>query len=99
MINFANSINCYDLYAEVMAYDKTITKDEYPHYYCGCASRRDGNYYHIPSQDILNEYYYLICAHGRYPDVLAGDMGNEYFIGKFNSIDDMINFRYKVESK
>ena len=42
--------------------------------------------------EIMNEYYYLMCMHGRYPDVLAGDMGNEYFIGKFSSLDDMIDF-------
>ncbi len=99
MINFANSINCYDLYAETMMFDKVITNDEYKHYYCGCASRRDGRWYQIPSNEILNEYYYLMCTHGRYPDVLAGDMGNEYFIGKFSSLDDMIDFRIKVESK
>ena len=99
MINYANSISCYDLYAEVMMFDKTYTEDKYPHFYCGCASRRDGNNYVIPSSEIVNEYYYLLCNHGRYPDVLAGDMGNEYFIGKFKSIDDMITFRSKVEKK
>lgn len=99
MINFANSINCYELYAETMMFDKLITKDIYPHFYCGCASRRDAYRYQISSWDIKNEYKNVICATGRYPDVLAGDMGNEYFIGKFSSITDMIDFRTKVEKK
>ena len=99
MINFANSINCYELYAETMMFDKLITKDVYPHFYCGCASRRDAYRYQISSWDIKNEYRNVICATGRYPDVLAGDMGNEYFIGKFTSITDMIDFRTKVEKK
>lgn len=99
MINFANSIDCYDLYAETMMYGKPVTKDLYPHFYCGCASRRDQNKYEITDNKIINEYMNVLCMAGRYPDVLSGDMGNRYFMGKFTSLDDMLTFKDKVEKR
>lgn len=96
MINFGNSINCYDLYAETMMKDETITKDIYPHYFCACVSRRDGKEYDYNDEEIINGYSKVLCMSGRYPDCLSNDLGNRYFIAKFEDFDDMKIFSRSV---
>ncbi|MCQ2776694.1 MAG: carbamoylphosphate synthase large subunit [Bacilli bacterium] len=99
MIDFANSVNFYDLYAQVMMNNKILNNPSFPHYFCSCSSRRDGKIYKYSDEDVLNKYKNFICMSGRFPDVLAGDMGNRYFIAKFDSYSDMIEFNEYVGLK
>ncbi len=96
MINFANSIDCYDIYAKVMAKSK-INIINLEKYYCACASRRDGVQYKRDERDIFERYN--ICASGRYAKVLSGAMGDKYFMCKFTNLEDMNSFFKFVCSK
>lgn len=99
LINFANSINCYQVWADVMAFDENRQKNDLQHYYAACASRRDEHRYVHSDEDILFKYYGKISAHGRYPKVLSGAMGDRYFMAKFNNMDEVNEYRDYCEEQ
>lgn len=99
LINFANSINCYQVYADVMAFDENRQDMSLTHYYAACASRRDEHKYVHSDEDILNKYYGKLCAHGRYPKVLSGAMGDRYFMAKFDNMDEVDEYRDYCEAQ
>ena len=99
LINFANSINCYQIWADVMAFDENRQKNDLQHYYAACASRRDEHKYVHSDEDILVKYYGKISAHGRYPKVLSGAMGDRYFMAKFNNMDEVNEYRDYCEEQ
>lgn len=99
LINFANSINCYQVYADVMAFDENRQKDEYQHFYAACASRRDEHRYLHSDDDILRKYYGKLSAYGRYPKVLSGAMGDRYFMSKFDNMDEVNEYREYCEAR
>ena len=99
LINFANSINCYQIYADVMAFDENRQKDTNPHYFAACASRRDEHQYRFSDEDILNKYKDYVCNHGRYPKVLSGAMGDRFFMAKFENMEQVEEFRQYCEAR
>ena len=96
MINFANSIDCYKIYAETLMGLKSNIPT-YEKFYCACASRRDGVGYKRNENDIFERFQ--ICASGRYAKVLSGAMGDKYFMCKFKSIEEIQKFNLFVTEK
>ena len=68
-------------------------------YYAACASRRDYCDYLASDEDILNKYPNNICTYGRYPDVLSGAMGNRFFMAKFDTLEEVEEFRKYCETR
>lgn len=99
LINFANSNDCYQIYADVIAYDENRSHNEYPHYYAICCSRRDNAEYVLKDEEIIEKYRNCICFHGHYPTVFTGAMGDRFFMAKFEKIEDALNFRSVVEQR
>ncbi len=100
MINFGQSVNTYQIYADVMCFDKIVNvKLDYPKFYCIYTSRRDQNSYVYSSAEIQEKYNNYITMSGRMSEALASAMGNEYFIAKFDDFDEMVKFREMVELK
>lgn len=99
MINFANSIDTYKLYAETLFKNSSDEQPKDRKFFCACASRRDGNRYLHTDEEIINKYKDKICMNGRYADVLSGAMGNRYFIAKFTSYDEVNEFKTFVGDK
>ena len=98
-INFANSSNVYQIYADVIAFDENRQKDENKHYYCAVASRKFGfNYFHS-EQEVLDRYYGKVCNYGRYPDVLSGAMGNLFYMAKFDTLEEVEEYKNFVEAR
>ena len=97
MINFANSIDTFKIYADILAFGENRQLSIGGHFFCACASRRDGVNYAFSDYDIYDKYQPFLCLCGRYADVLSGAMGNRYFIAKFTSEEDMEAFKNFVE--
>ena len=98
LINFANSADCYQIWADVMAFDEI--RHDYSgnkHYYAACASRRDNASYVYSDNEVLERYKDKMAAHGRYAPVFAGAMGDRYFMAKFETMEEMEEFRDFVE--
>ena len=99
MINFGQSVDTYQIYADIMCYDKIVNvKLDYPKYYCFFFGRRDRLNYKY-SYEQIKEKYPFIQMHGIMPEALSGAMGNEFFIAKFEDFKDLENFKNMVEEK
>ena len=95
MHNFANSVNCYEIYAQTIAGNKVVLPDN-KKYYCPCIGRRDFAQYFYSDEEVLRTFKNNVCWHGRYPDVLSGVMGNRFFMAKFDTIEEVNLFKEYV---
>jgi hypothetical protein len=81
MINFANSVDCYQIWADMVCYDALRHQDlNGPHSYCVYAGRRDFHSYLHTHEEILARYGVSLKMCDRMPDALALDMGNQMYV-------------------
>ena len=102
MLNFSQSTDMYQIYADMVAYDEVRHEYAGPHSYCVYAGRRDANRYRLSLSE-LEEY---AGTHARLftrmPDALAGTMGNQVAIACFNSlreVDDFVEKAFEPEKE
>ena len=99
MINFGQSVDTYQIYADIMAYNKIVNVDlSHPKYYCVYCGRRDRLKYKYTYDEIKKEYPF-IQMHGRMSEALAGALGNEFFIARFEFLEDLEKFKKMVHEK
>lgn len=98
MQNFGNSIDCYRLYAQVMAGNKPIV-NAFPKYYLPCGARRDNVQYFYSDDDVRRTYKNNICNEGRYPKVFSGVMGDYFFMAKFDTKEEVEIFHQYVNRR
>ena len=99
LINFSQSVNCYQIYADVMAFNENRQDMGLPKYYAACASRRDWVDYANSDDDIHKKYSDNLCNVGRYPDILSGAMGNRFFMAKFETLEEVEQFQEYCEAR
>ena len=99
LINFSQSFNDYQIWADIIAFNENKQDMSMPKYYAACASRRDFANYEHSDQEVLDKYYGKICNYGRYPDVLSGAMGNRFFMAKFDTLEEVEEFRNYSEQR
>lgn len=99
LIDFANSVSLYDIYADVICFDENKEDMNKQKYYAFASARRDGvNYVHSESE-ILETYKNNLCMHGRYPKHMATAMGDLYYYAKFTSFEEGKKFDTFVRSR
>ena len=79
MINFAHSIDVYQIWADMAAFDSRRTQYEGGDHFCAYASRRDGVQYRRSHQEVLERYGAQMAMCERMPDALSGAMGNQMY--------------------
>jgi len=100
MINFANSFDIYQLWADMVAYNKIKHSYNGDKYYCVYASRRDNIAYLHSNDEIYRNYNNCIVMHERMPDVLADAMGNEMYTAKVETMKQVESFvEYILQKK
>ncbi len=99
LINFANSVSCYDIYADCIAYDENRFYMDHPKFYAASCSRRFTSSYIHSKEEILEKYRNNICMFGDFPKALSDDMGDYYFVAKFKNKEDMFEFDRFVRGK
>ena len=99
LINFSQSVNCYQIYSDVMAFNENRQDMNMPKYFAACASRRDWVSYANDDNAVLDKYRNNVCASGRYPDVLSGAMGNRFFMAKFDTLEEVQEFQEFCEAR
>ena len=97
LINFSQSVNSYQIYGDVMAFNENRQDLSMKKYYAACASRRDFVWYKHSDQEVFDRYYGKLCNYGHYPYVLSGAMGNKYFMAKFDTLEEVEVFQEFVE--
>ncbi len=80
MINFANSVDCYQIWADMVCYDEVRHLDlNGPKYYCVYASRRDCHSYKHSHEQILARYGSRLKMCDELPLALRLDMGDKMY--------------------
>ena len=99
LINFSQSFNDYQIWADIIAFNENRQDLSMPKYYAACASRRDWANYEHSDQEVLDKYYGKICNYGRYPDALSSAMGNRFFMAKFDTLEEVEEFKNYSEQR
>lgn len=97
MINYACDSNVYQLWADMIVYDK-IKYQQIRKYASGFIGRRDHIQYAHTVKDIQKKYQDSILMVQRLPKALASAMGEEIIVARFKSEKDMLAFfKYSEE--
>ena len=99
LINYANSVDCYQIWADMVCYDELRhEKRDLPHHYCVYAGRRDCHTYKHSHEEILARYGRQMKMCDRVPDVLSLDMGNQMYVATLDTATERDAFvRYVQE--
>lgn len=101
MMNYANDINVYLIYANMAMYNEGLYTTDRP-YHCVYVGRRDkyAELYVNNSTAVYSKYGQAIVMHERMPELLGSAMGNEFYIARFKTkkeVKEFVNFVYKKE--
>lgn len=91
MMNFANDIDVYQIYADMV----TKGYSEYDHhrpYHCVYCGRRNGITYTHSHEDIISQYHFDLVMCERMPDILSGAMGNFTYTARFENMEQVDAF-------
>ena len=95
MMNYANSTDVYKIWADMIAYDSTLTGTG-AKYYCAFAGRREGRDYVYSEQDIRDKFGSELKIVGRVPKALSGAMGDFMYIANFSSKERLDDFYAEI---
>ena len=99
MINFAQSVDTYQIWADIICYNEIRNvKMDYPKYFCFYYGRRD-RYKYKYTYEQIKQTYPFIQMHEKMPSILSDAMGNEFFIARFEFFEDLLKFKEIVEKK
>ncbi len=88
MINYANSVDVYQIWADMVAFGKTYVDLNKQHYYCVYCGRRDGKNYIHNHDEIMERYGHRMVMRERMPEVFSQAMGNEIYCAKLDTPEE-----------
>ncbi len=91
MMNYANNIDVYSIYADMVTKGYSEYNRERP-YHCIYCGRRDGIVYRMSHEDVVNKYQFDLVMCERMPDILSGAMGNFIYTARFETMDEVNQF-------
>jgi hypothetical protein len=92
MINFAGSVDLYQIWADMVAFDENRHQYGGDKHYCVYCGRRDNVPYQHSPENINEAYAGQMKLSTRMPDALAGTMGNQVYIACFDTLEGVDNF-------
>ena len=92
MMNYAHSIDVYQIWADMVTTDSRIFPSSEKEYCCVYASRRDGRTYVHSHEEILARYGADMVMCERIPEILSGAMGNQMYTAKLGSEKEAMEF-------
>ena len=96
MMNYANDINVYQIWANMVCYDKGYFDPDQRPYTCVYASQRKGATYEHSHDDIFAAYGQNILMHEEMPEALASAMGDFAYMARFKTEDEAMAFAQYV---
>ncbi len=94
MMNYAHSLNVFKIWADMVAFDYRTTPPSPDDYYCVFAGRRDNANYRLDHEAMLQKYGEAIMMAPRMAPALAPAMGNQAYIARFHTAEEMNGFLY-----
>ncbi|MGN1376265.1 MAG: acetyl-CoA carboxylase biotin carboxylase subunit family protein [Prevotella sp.] len=98
MINFAHSTDVYRVWADMVAFDESRTK-EGRQYYCAFASRRDIYEYVHSHEEVLERYGNSLVMCERMPDLFKAAMGQQMYTVRLDTMQEVEDFVHFVHDK
>lgn len=92
MLNFSQSVDVYQIWADMVAFDERRHTYEGEHRYCVYTGRRDNTCYARTTAALLERYRKEVRLFTRMPDALAGAMGNQVSIACFDTEAEVQDF-------
>ncbi len=92
MYNFANSVDVYSIWADMVVYDKTFVDLSKEKYFCVFASRRYEKTYVHTADEIEERYGDRIVLAEKIPDEIAGAMGNYMWTANLDTEEEKEEF-------
>ena len=92
MYNFANRVDVYSIWADMVVYDKTYVDLTQQKYYAVYASQRYGKPYVHNFDDIRARYAGKIVLDEEIPEALSGAMGNHMWTAKLDTEEEKDEF-------
>ena len=100
MMNYANDIDVYQIWADMVCHDKGFFDPEHRPYAAVYGSQRKGKNYAHNKDDIFAKYGQNIVMYEEMPEVLAGAMGDYAYMARFSTDEEMYEFLdYVIEKK
>lgn len=100
MINYANSVDCYQIWADMVCYDEVRNLDlNGPKYYCVYASRREGHRYKHSHEQILARYGSRLKMCDELPLALRLDMGDWMYTANLRTSSERDAFIRHVQER
>lgn len=91
MMNFANDIDVYQIYADMVTQGYSDYDHQRP-YHCVYCGRRDGINYTHSHDEIMSKYQFDLVMSERMPDILSGAMGNFTYTARFENMGQVDAF-------
>ena len=96
MMNYANDISVYQIWANMVCYDQGYFDPEQRPYVCVFASQRRNGHYQHSHEEIWATYGQNILMYEEMPEVLSGAMGDFAFMARFETEEQAIAFAHYV---
>ena len=91
MINFARETDVYQIWADMIAFDKS-SQSVGAHHFVGFAGLRDGYDFVLKDEDVRKKYADHLKMAQRVPEALSGAMGNMLYLGSFDTQEELDSF-------
>ena len=91
MMNFANNIDIYSIYADMVVKGSSEYSHDRP-YHCVYCGRRDGLTYTHTHDEVVQKYQFDLVMCEKMPDILSGAMGNFTYTARFETMEEVNAF-------
>ncbi|MCI6152029.1 ATP-grasp domain-containing protein [Fusobacterium perfoetens] len=92
MMNFANNIDVYQVWANMICFDEGKFDVDSRPYHCIYVSRRDEHNYVNSKEYVLEKYKNNIVMIERMPDIFSAAMGNDMITARFETLEQCLEF-------
>ena len=89
MMNFAQSIDVFRIYAEMVTSDQRVTPVSDEHYLCAYAARKDCHHFLHSHEEIMEEYGSAIVMQEEMPPIDWPSMGRYVYMARFREKAEM----------
>ena len=92
MMNFANELDVYRIWADMVAFDESTMDMSRPHHFAGFCGRRDGKNFVMDHDAIMAKYGHCMKIAERVPEALSGAMANMMYLATFDTEEELFNY-------
>ena len=92
MMDFAHSTDVYQIYADMVAFDRRSLPESREHCYCVYASRKDGHTYTRTHQEIMARYGGNMVMQEEMPPMNWPQMGRYMYTAKLKTFEEVQEF-------